>query len=159
MTGDDTKQLALSWFEAAVSGDAERWLDMMHDDFRFYAPANMPLSGWSDRAGFLATTELLNRFVTGPATYKVGAIVAEGDRVMWEGESDIGLTDGGRYNNYYMVVIQVRDGKILEYKEFFDSLYLFQTLDAPEVRGELKPRESHITEVTTTMTGSIADVG
>jgi ketosteroid isomerase-like protein len=157
MSVEDNKELVLSWFEAAFKGDTERWLDLIHDDFRYWAPGRMPFTGWSDKDGFMATAELLGRYVAGPMTLKIGAVTAEDDRVVLQTEGDVLLSNGERYNNVYMMCTKVRDGKIVEYIEFFDSLYVYQTFDAPEVRGAQKPRESHITEVTRTLTGGIPD--
>ena len=97
MTVEDNKELVFSWFEAAFAGDTDKWLGLMHDDFRYWVPGNMSFSGWTDRDGLLRASEML-------------------------------------------------------------SLYIFQTFDIPEVRGEPKPRESPVEEVTRTFGGVIPDV-
>lgn len=153
MTDDDgetkrNKELVLTWLEALVKGDAAKATSLMHDDFRYWLPGNMPVSGWHDTAGFLGTTKVLAAVVAGPSTMKLGGVVAEGDRVMIEAESNIPLNNGGSYNNYYVMATRVRDGKVVEFKEFADTLHTYQSIDHEATRGPAKDRQSPLTEVT-----------
>jgi uncharacterized protein len=150
---DRNKALALMWFEALVKADVETAMSMMHDDFRYWLPGNMPVSGWTDRDGFLGTTKVLGDVVVGGETMKIGDVVAEGDRVLVEAESDMPLVNNGRYNNFYVMAMRVRDGKICELKEFADTLHTYQAIDHEATRGPSKERESPLTYVTATWSG------
>jgi ketosteroid isomerase-like protein len=157
MTPEANTELVLSWYEAQVMGDAKRAFDLLHEEFRWYLPGNMPMSGWTDRAGYFAAGESLGRHAAGPITMRFGEAMAQDDRVLIEAESELDLVDGGRYTNSYIIAARVRDGKIVEIKEFMDTLHLYQTIDAPLVRGEPKQRESHLDRVTRTFTGAFSN--
>jgi ketosteroid isomerase-like protein len=159
MTVEENKEFVLSWFELALKGDTEGWAELMHDDFRYYSPGNMPLSGWRDKAGFLETAALLVPFMAGPLTLKVGTITAEDDRVLFEAESDMQVVGGKHYNNVYVMAVRIRDGKVLELKEFSDTLHVYQTFDAPAMRGEPRPRETPVEHVTRTLGGAPGALG
>jgi uncharacterized protein len=150
----ETKDVALTWFGALVSADAETAMGLMHDEFRYFLPGTLPASGWWDRDGFLASAQMFAGKLAGPITMRIGDVTAEGDRVWFEAESDAPLTDGGRYQNTYVMAIRVRDGKVCELKEFSDTLHVYEAMDVPEVRGARKDRESPLTGVTTVISGA-----
>jgi ketosteroid isomerase-like protein len=156
--GARSKEIVLEWFEALVRADAPKAMSMMHPDFKYWLGGNMPASGWSDLAGFLGTTKVLGDVVAGPETMKIGDVVAEGDRVMIEAESDMPLVNGGRYNNYYVMAMRVLDGKVVEFKEFADTLHTYQAIDHPATRGPSKARQSPLTYVTQTWSGEAREL-
>lgn len=53
----------------------------------------------------------------------VHGMTAEGDRVAIEVESHAETVDGRIYNNFYHFLVTVRDGKIVQIKEYFDTLH------------------------------------
>jgi hypothetical protein len=55
-----------------------------------------------------------------------------------------------------VIAVRVRDGKIVEMKEFSDSLHVYEAIDAPETRGPRKPRESPLTSITASVQGRTA---
>jgi ketosteroid isomerase-like protein len=155
---DRNREIVLTWLEALVTADVEAALSLMHDDFRYWLGGNIPVSGWHDREGFLGTTKVLGDAVAGPETMKLGDVVAEGDRVLIEAESDMPLSNGGRYNNYYVMATRVRDGKVVEFKEYADTLHTYQAIDHEGTRGPSKERESPITSVTRTLSGHAGEM-
>jgi ketosteroid isomerase-like protein len=53
-------------------------------------------------------------------------MTAEEDRVAMEGESNIlNPTNGRTYNNFYHYLFRVKDGQLILYKEYQDTLHLF----------------------------------
>ena len=150
------KELALSWFQALVTGNAEAAIALIADDFRYFLTGTLPASGWWDRDGFLASAQMFSGVLAGPITMRIGDVTAEDDRVWFEAESEAALTDGGTYANTYVIAVRVRDGKIVEMKEFSDSLHVFEKIDAPETRGPRKPRQSPLTTVTAAVHGRTA---
>ena len=154
MAIEDNKQLVLSWFEALVTGDAEKAVSLLHDDFRYYYPGDMPCAGWTDKAGFLDSAKMFAGKLAGSIAFRIGEITAEGDRVWFEAESDAPLVDGNRYNNLYVMLVWVRDGRIATFKEFSDTLHTYRVIDGPETRGAPKARESHLERVTNSFGGA-----
>jgi hypothetical protein len=45
------------------------------------------------------------------------------------------LKTGVPYENAYVFFVRLRDGKIVEYKEFIDTLYVNRVIDSPQTRG------------------------
>jgi ketosteroid isomerase-like protein len=153
------KELALTWFQALVSGDAEIAVSRIADDFRYFLPGTMPASGWWDKQGFLDSAKMFSGVLAGPITMRIGDVTAEDDRVWIEAESEAPLATGGTYNNTYVIALRIRDGKIVEMKEFSDTLHVYEAIDAPETRGPRKPRESPLTSVTASVQGPTAGRG
>lgn len=87
---------------------------------------------------------------------RIGDVTAEGERVWIEAESEAPLASGGTYTNTYVIALKVSNGKITEMKEFSDTLHVFEAIDAPEIRGPRKPRQSPLTTVTATVQGPTA---
>jgi uncharacterized protein len=153
------KDIALSWFQALVSGEAETAVGLIADDFRYFLTGTMPASGWWDKDGFLASAQMFSGVLAGPITMRIGDVTAEDDRVWFEAESEAPLVGGGTYANTYVIAIKVRDGKVVEMKEFSDSLHVFEAIDAPETRGPRKPRQSPLTNITSSVQGATAGAG
>ena len=58
-------------------------------------------------------------------------VVAEGDQVVFEALSDMASPiNDRRYRNVYSIHLRVRDGKITLYKEYQDTLHIFDTFVA-----------------------------
>jgi ketosteroid isomerase-like protein len=143
------KDLVMSWFEASVTGDHDRWESLMHDDFRFWIGGK-----WHERAGLVGVAaKARSEWVSGQRTLTIGAVTAEDDRVLFEAQSSYPLPDGSRYTNFFLYSVQVRDGKILTFKDFADTLYNYLTLAPPGARERATARETPIDEVTRTITG------
>ena len=54
------------------------------------------------------------------------SVMAEGDRVAFEAESDmLSPVNGRRYRNLYFILMRVRDGRIVLYKEYQDTLHIY----------------------------------
>ncbi|MER8748028.1 nuclear transport factor 2 family protein [Mesorhizobium sp. M1050] len=139
MSEAENKALALRYF----SGEKE----LVDDDCRFFLSGDMPCSGWMTKEEKDVVSKSIMEPV-GPWTSTIGDMVAEGDRVWAEWESNSGLTNGNTYNNFYVYMFKFRNRKIIEFKIFIDSLHMFRVLDAPEIRGEPGDRQSPITKIT-----------
>jgi ketosteroid isomerase-like protein len=154
-----TKELALTWFQALVSGDAETAASLIDDDFRYFLTGTMPASGWWDKQGFFDSARMFSGVLAGPITMRVGDVTAEDDRVWIEADSEASLAAGGSYTNAYVIAMRVRDGKVVEMKEFSDTLHVFEAIDAPETRGPRKARQSPLTTVTASVRGPTVGQG
>jgi uncharacterized protein len=143
------KEIGVRFFKSLVT-DPDAAGALMHEDFQYWVGGNMPVSGWHDLPGFIYTQQVLGDVVAGPPTMKLGEVVAEGDRVMIEAESEIPLSNGGLYNNYYVMALRVNDGKVIELKEFADTLHTYQAIEHDATRGPSKDRQSPLTSVTET---------
>jgi ketosteroid isomerase-like protein len=151
-----TKQVALTWFKALVSGDATTATELIAPDFRYFLTGNLPASGWWNLQGFIASAQMFAGVLAGPITMRIGDVTAEDDRVWIEAESEAPLASGGTYANTYVIALKVRDGKVAEMKEFSDTLQVFEAIDTPQTRGPRKARQSPLTTVLTSVAGPTA---
>jgi len=103
------KELALTWFQALVSGDAETAVSLIHDDFRYFLTGTMPASGWWDKDGFFASAQMFSGVLAGPITMRIGDGTAEDDRVWFEAESEAPLASGGTDANTYVIAAEPAD--------------------------------------------------
>ena len=65
--------------------------------------------------------------LAGPLRIDVVGLTVEGDRAAIECRSSAPLPDGTNYENRYHYLFIVRDGLVVEVREFLDSAYLFRT--------------------------------
>ena len=123
-------ETAKSFLDLLVAGDMEAVADLFAEDgileFPFRpAGANESVKGQAAiRAYFLATKGYKK-----PESYPIKAIYPGLDPnllfVEFEGNLVNTLT-GERYSNDYIVLFRFRDGKIVQFREFFDSLHRAQ---------------------------------
>jgi uncharacterized protein len=159
MSIKENKELAIAWLTALVSGDTETATALIADDFRYFLTGTMPASGWWDKQGFFDSAQMFAGVLAGPLTMRLGDVTAEDDRVLIEAESEAPLAAGGTYNNTYVMAIKVRNSRIVEMKEFSDTLHVFEAVDAPETRGPRKPRQSPLHTVSASVEGVTAGKG
>lgn len=131
--GQDNRAIALRWVEASVSGDAAAARALFAPNCAVLIVGDMPFCGWMDVDAFFNQTMILP--LDGPIRFEVGDMVAEDDRVWFEAQSNARLTGGQDYRNVYIFQMRFRDGLIVEYKEFGDTLHAYRLIDDPVVRG------------------------
>ncbi|WP_102143331.1 nuclear transport factor 2 family protein [Mycobacterium hubeiense] len=122
------KKVALGFFEAILSGDNESAASMLTDDCEFFFAGDLPLSGRHPAAGGLAIWGSITAAIEGEATFNFGFVTAEEDRVAIEAES-FGSSGDVKFNNQYHFLVRVRDGKICQLKEYFDTLHVWEIVN------------------------------
>ncbi len=61
--------------------------------------------------------------------FRIKTVTSEGNRVAVEADSDGVLASGKPYNNQYVFFFYFDDdGKIIEFREYWDTLYAFETM-------------------------------
>ena len=128
MSAESNKQLVRDWFAAVNRGDEPAILAMTTEDFVFQTMARSPdwmLYRW-DRAQFAAVPSSMSTLLTAPIQLSIVGLIAEGDSVACEAETDSMMLSGKRYNNAYHFVFHFKDGKFSEVREYSCS-HLAQT--------------------------------
>lgn len=124
MSAADNKKLMQEIFENVERGNRSAFIDRLADD------VTMTVTGqysWSqtfrgkanlmrDLYGYLATRVQEQRR-TIPTR-----ILADGDWVVVEAIGDMVTKEGVRYDNQYCLLYRLKDGKIVEIREYNDSL-------------------------------------
>jgi uncharacterized protein len=153
MTAEESenKRLALQWYRALMSGDVATCRSILCPDCRFFMAGDMAWFGWRDREFFMSMDVVPLR---GPITMEFGHVIAEGDWVFLEAESHAALEGGERYNNNYAFLLRFKAGKLVEHKEYTDTLHLYRVVNSEAVRGEPIARQSPLTTVSVAFSGA-----
>lgn len=124
MSIEANKQAALRIIAATAAHDAAVFDELLCDDATFWTcgkPHLFPAAGRKTRAEIVAYMATPSPF-DGGGVYRLGTVIAEGDHVMVESYNGGKSFDGRDYENTYIYLFTFRDGKVLEMKEYFDTL-------------------------------------
>jgi ketosteroid isomerase-like protein len=133
MTAADNKRLIRQAFDRLAEADATAFLDLMADDFCWIIEGQCK---WSRRYDGKAAVQedlvppLFANFAT-PYRNFAEEIIAEGDRVVVLCRGEVKTVRGQDYNNSYCFVIRMKDGKMVELREYMDTALAERVLDAP----------------------------
>jgi uncharacterized protein len=143
-----------SLHEAQAAGDGALVDAHYGEGFRHFLAGERPF-GWDH----LPLEELyapLVAHLASPITLRFGPMVAEGDRVFEEMETYAELDDGTVYDNWHCFVHEIRDGKLVETREYLDTHHVWVSLGrwAPWASEPVPPlrkaRRSNLPEVVAT---------
>ena len=127
MSIQDNKQTVREYLAHFKNAAVTDLLDAMSEDATWWIlgkPHLFPGAGNKSKADMERIWgSLFGRMKDGLEMTVIG-IVAEGDKVAAEIRSHADLTDGRVYENQYHMLFTVRQGKIVEVKEYADTLLI-----------------------------------
>jgi ketosteroid isomerase-like protein len=127
MSIEDNKQTVREYLAHFKNAAVTDLLDAMSEDATWWIlgkPHLFPGAGNKSKADMERIWgSLFGRMKDGLEMTVIG-IVAEGDKVAAEIRSHADLTDGRVYENQYHMLFTVRQGKIVEVKEYADTLLI-----------------------------------
>ncbi len=130
MSIETNKQIVSNFFKAVDAGRRDEAFGVFSEDLRFDLVAPPPVGGVRNMAEFgRFYAEVMAPAMAAPLRVKLIGMTAEGDRVAAETVSECVNTKGVPYRNRYHTLFVIRDGKIVEMKEYLDSAHLQQFLD------------------------------
>jgi ketosteroid isomerase-like protein len=141
-SGAANKALARELFDAISRADVAKLDELYADDFEIWTAGSLPISGTRTRAQALEGMSLINSMFPDGIAFTIHAMTAEGDRVAIEASSEGVHVSGLRYRNEYHFLMVVRDGKIVRFKEYMDTLHAKEVLLAPPRDAGRKPSTS-----------------
>lgn len=113
---EESKAVARGYYEAMNSRDLDEILGWYTDDARTWVLGDGPYAG-----SHAVSRELLGGFLESfDLRFTILSMISEGDKVAFEVESE-GTLAGQPYSNRYHNLITVRDGKVAELREYFDT--------------------------------------
>jgi len=119
----ENKQVVLDFYDAGDRGDLDACIALLADDITWTNIGSTKFSG--TYVGKQALVEQLLGPLFGQLKAGISStienMVAESDFVVAQTAGTAETHDGRPYNNSYCQVIRVRDGKISEVKEYFDT--------------------------------------
>ena len=136
MSAADNKRIIANAFDGLARADARAFLDAMADDFTWIIEGQ---SRFSRRYEGKAAVQnelvpaLFAKFATDYCNF-AEEIIAEDDRVVVLARGQVRTIRGEDYNNSYCFVSRMRDGKMVELREYMDTALAEArlTMDAPE---------------------------
>jgi ketosteroid isomerase-like protein len=123
MSTQDNKRRVRAFYEAGNRGDVDTCIGMFADDIHWTNIGSTPLSG--TYAGKQAVMErligpLFGQLKSGISS-EIELLVAEGDHVVALTRGTAETLSGQAYNNTYCHIMRLRDGQIVEVREYFDT--------------------------------------
>jgi len=140
---------------ARAAGDQAQVNRFYGPGFRHFMAGERPL-GWSP----LPMEELyapLLKHLASPITVIYGPMVADDTRVFEQMDIFARLDDGTVYNNWHAFVHEIRDGKIVQTREYLDTLHLWVVLGRWAEWGKVpvpprsSPRRSNLQGIAATI--------
>tara|TARA_B100000287_G_scaffold190571_1_gene179927 strand:- start:482 stop:880 length:399 start_codon:yes stop_codon:yes gene_type:complete len=117
---EKNKQIAIKFFEALSSG-SEAYLDFYNDDSIIWTAGDNAIGGRRTKKEIITfAKDILEAFPNG-IEFKITGITAENERVAVEVQGDAIHISGKPYNNFYHFLLKIKDGKIIELKEYMDT--------------------------------------
>ena len=117
---DQNKQITKEFFEALSTG-SDQYLDFYTDESIIWTAGNNSIGGTRTKKEVISFAQnILSAFPTG-ITFNITGITAENERVAVEISGKAIHASGETYNNQYHFLLIIKDGKILELKEYMDT--------------------------------------
>jgi len=117
---DKNKQITREFFEALSTG-SDKYLDFYTDESIIWTAGNNAIGGTRSKAEVVSFAQnILSAFPTG-ITFNIKGMTAEDERVAVEINGEAIHASGEIYNNQYHFLLRIKDGKILELKEYMDT--------------------------------------
>jgi len=123
------RKIAIDLMTSMSTGDVERADKILAEDATW----------WVLGSGYMARSALLDasRFMSAAprAKLEIVATTAEKDRVAMEAKGDFLFDDGKEYKNTYHFLFIVRDGKVVEGKEYLDTALVERVFGKAEAQA------------------------
>ncbi len=119
----ENKQIVLDFYAAGARGDMEACFALLADDITWTNIGSTKFSGtYEGKQALIGQLlgPLFGQLKAGIAS-TIENLIAESDYVVAQTTGSAETHKGTPYNNSYCQVMRIRDGKIVEVKEYFDT--------------------------------------
>jgi uncharacterized protein len=133
---ESNRSLIANIWLAMAQGDGAPFVAAMSEDFIWRMTGRTAWSGVYSGKAHAHGRMLKALFAQFATPYRSHAkrILADGDFVVVEHQGEVTTRRGRAYNNTYCFVIRMRDGKMAELTEYFDSALVDECLEPPPWR-------------------------
>ena len=121
------KQLVLKFWEAFSESRFDDALEMVADDGTWWVAGSGAVAGDYTKEEFGDLIRGIGENAPNGIRVTGSVLTAEGDRVAMEAESYGELADGKVYNNLYHILHTIRDGKLVNVKEYMGTQHVRDT--------------------------------
>jgi len=120
-TGNSNKTLVERFFAALNQSDVEAVVDAYADTGYVQTMGNTLISGKSFKDDIRAAVNGIYDVFPKGLTFKVMGMIAEGEKVAVEAESEGEHVSGQTYSNEYHFLFEFEGGKLIKLKEYMDT--------------------------------------
>ena len=125
---EENKRIARDFIDALSRADADWVLEHYAEDVVMWTAGSLTFSGTHTKDEIRGLMDgILGAFPKG-LQFEIKTLTAEEDRVAIEAESRGMHTSGKPYHNEYHFLMRIRDGRIVEFKEYLDTLHANEVL-------------------------------
>jgi len=122
------RQAVRTFFETLSSGDLEKLRRLFHEDATWTVVAR-GIAGAGTHAGRTAIIDgflapIRGMFAPGDPKVEITNLIAEGSWVAVEGKGRGKFADGRDYDNDYVFLLELEDGKVRTLREYMDTLHV-----------------------------------
>ena len=128
MSTEQNKLLVKSLIHAMSEGDSETIVAAYHPEGTVWTTGNTLISGVRGVEEIKAFAPAVLDSFPNKLSFTIKSIVAEGNKVAVECESDGDHISGRHYHNYYHFLFEIRDEKIYRMKEYMDTELVTEVL-------------------------------
>jgi len=124
MSIQENKQLVLEGYKRFQTGDIRGVLERYHDSADWVAPENEYLTTSGSYHGKAGIAEFFTRLAQTVQLQHmdIKQVIAEGDTVVVTGDSSwLALNTGRKYDNPFVHVFTIRDGKVARTMSYYDT--------------------------------------
>jgi uncharacterized protein len=132
---EQNKALARRFFDLLSVGDADGLMAIYTNDFTCWTAGSLPFSGIHPRDEAKAMIGGVTAVFPSGWRFTVRTLTAEDDRVAAEAECSGVHVSGKRYEQRYHFLFRIRDGKIYELREYFDTMHANDVLCSAPAPG------------------------
>ena len=122
------KSIVEEFFKSFSAGNIDEAFSLVSDNASWWVPGDLPFSGTKTKAQYLQVVGAIKKGFPKGLKLNIVSMIAEGDTVAAEVVSDGDHYSGKKYENKYHFLIKIENGKIIEVKEYMDTLHLYQLI-------------------------------
>lgn len=127
-SAQENKAIVTAFFAALNRGDIETVVDTYAEDGHVRTMGNTLISGQFSKDQVASSAGGIFDVFPEGLKFTVSDMVAEGDKVAVEAESEGEHISGQNYNNEYHFLFKFRDGKLVSLREYMDTEHVTDVL-------------------------------
>lgn len=137
MSIEENKQIARNLFENMSNLKFEAMLDAIAEDVRWFVLGGTYFGETMNKEQLRKSLRSVAIGVPNGFNLKTSRVIAEGDNVVVEAEGNAQTAGNKTYHNKYVWVLTIRNGKVVEGREFMDTMHVLETF-GPVMRAKGK---------------------
>ncbi|MFI6049609.1 nuclear transport factor 2 family protein [Streptomyces violascens] len=125
-TTEASRAVILAYMDTLTTGDFDALREFFAPDVTWTLAGDLPLSRtWIGPGAILDefVPAMVEHFVPGTMELEFEGVMADGERVFAEWNTRALAKSGLPYDQHCLAVFTVRDGRIVEVREYFDTLH------------------------------------